>query len=245
MPGIKRKKTTLPPGKYRMGGKHFKNDDAFVRTAVRDVKRLERLADLNESSRLLDWGCGAGRLAVGVREHFASGRIEEYHGVDVQPDLIGWARENLTAPGYRFTCVDVANERYNPAGLPERTLATDPDSVDVLYAYSVFSHMNDEDTAAYLNLIGEALSGRGRAFLTCFVEEGVPAWEENPTGYGPLEWKGRLHCTRFGRQHFEAHVADAGLAVDRFVYGRETDGQSLYVLRLATHQSVSDGLEGP
>ncbi len=165
MPGIKRKKTTLPPGKYRMGGKHFKNDDAFVRTAVRDVKRLERLADLNEGSRLLDWGCGAGRLAVGVREHFASGRIEEYHGVDVQPDLIGWARENLTAPGYRFTCVDVANERYNPAGLPQRTLATDPDSVDVFYAYSVFSHMNDEDTAAYLKLIGQALSAQGKAFV--------------------------------------------------------------------------------
>ena len=50
-----------------MGGKHFKNDDAFIRTAVRDVKRLERLAGLTTDSRLLDWGCGAGRLAVGVR----------------------------------------------------------------------------------------------------------------------------------------------------------------------------------
>jgi len=40
-----------------------------------------------------------------------------------------------------------------------------------------------------------------------------------------------LHCTRFDRRHFEEHVAAAGMAVDRFVYGRETDGQSLYVLR--------------
>lgn len=124
-----------------MGGKHFKNDDAFIRTAVRDVKRLERLAGLTTDSRLLDWGCGAGRLAVGVREHFSERRIADYHGVDVQPDLISWARENLTAPGFRFTCVDVANERYNPAGLPERTIAADPGSVDVFYAYSVFSHM--------------------------------------------------------------------------------------------------------
>ena len=67
--------------------------------------------------------------------------------------------------------------------------------------------------------------------MTCFVEEGVPAWEENPAQYGPLEWKGRLHCTRFARRHFEDHVDAAGLAVDRFEYGRETDGQSLYVLR--------------
>jgi cyclopropane fatty-acyl-phospholipid synthase-like methyltransferase len=228
-----RKKTPLPPGKYRMGGKHFKNDDAFIRTAVRDVKRLERLAGLTTDSRLLDWGCGAGRLAVGVREHFSERRIADYHGVDVQPDLISWARENLTAPGFRFTCVDVANERYNPAGLPERTIAADPGSVDVFYAYSVFSHMSDDDTAAYLHLIAEALSPAGKAFVTCFVEEGVPDWEENPEDYGPLAWKGRLHCTRFARSHFESLAAEAGMAVDRFVYGRETDGQSLYVLRMA------------
>ncbi|NKB92934.1 MAG: methyltransferase domain-containing protein, partial [Candidatus Nanopelagicales bacterium] len=164
-------------------------------------------------------------------EHYKDDRISDYHGVDVQPDLIDWARTNLTAPGFRFTCVDVANERYNPAGLPDRTLAAEPASVDVFYAYSVFSHMNDEDTAAYLKLIGQALSAQGKAFVTCFVEEGVSDWQENPEGYGPLEWKGRLHCTRFARQHFEGLVAAAGMAVDRFVYGRETDGQSLYVLR--------------
>ena len=219
----------LPPSKYRMGGKHFKNDAAFIKTATRDVKRLEKHAGLSKESRLLDWGCGAGRLAVGVREQL--GRVADYHGIDVQPELIDWANANLAGPGFRFTCVDVSNERYNPDGTPERTLATDPGTVDVFYAYSVFSHMNDEDTAAYLRLIGEALSPSGKALVTCFVEEDVPAWEENPEGYGPLEWKGRLHCTRFARWHFEDLVNAAGLAVDRFEYGLETDGQSLYVLR--------------
>ena len=219
----------LPPSKYRMGGKHFKNDAAFIKTAVRDVRRLEKYAGLTTQSSLLDWGCGAGRLAIGVREHL--GRVADYHGVDVQAELVDWAEANLAGPGFRFTCVDVSNERYNHDGTPERTLAADPGSVDVFYAYSVFSHMNDEDTPAYLGLIGEALAPAGKAFVTCFVEEDVAAWEENPGGYGPLEWKGRLHCTRFSRRHFEDHVNAAGLAVDRFEYGGETDGQSLYVLR--------------
>ena len=227
--GNKKSAAVLPPSKYRMGGTHFKNDAAFIRTAVKDVKRLERHAGLTSDSRLLDWGCGAGRLAVGVREHL--GRIADYHGVDVQPELIDWANANLAGPGFRFTCVDVSNERYNPDGTPERTLAADPESVDVFYAYSVFSHMNDADTPAYLALIGQALAPTGRAFVTCFVEEDVPGWEENPEDYGPLEWKGRLHCTRFSRQHFESQVNAGGLAVDRFEYGQETDGQSLYVLR--------------
>lgn len=224
-----RRKPALPPGKYRMGGAHFKDDQAFIRTAVRDVKRLERTCGLTEQSALLDWGCGAGRLAVGVREHF--GRIRDYHGVDIQRDLIDWAEANLAGPGFRFTCLDVGNERYNPDGSTERTIAAEPGSVDVLYAYSVLSHMTDEDTAAYLHLISQALAPGGRAMVTCFVEEGVPNWQENPPDYGPLDWKGRLHCTRFDRRHFEGHVAAAGLAVDRFVYGRETDGQSQYVFR--------------
>lgn len=225
----KKASSVLPPSKYRMGGKHFKNDAAFVKTAVRDAKRLEKYAGLTKDSRLFDWGCGAGRLAVGVREHF--GRIADYHGVDVQRELIDWANDNLAAPGFRFSWLDVSNERYNPDGTPERSLGTGPESIDVFYAYSVFSHMNDEDTPAYLRLIAEALAPGGHAFVTCFVEEDVPGWEENPEGYGPLEWKGRLHCTRFARWHFEDHVNGARLAVDRFEYGHETDGQSLYVLR--------------
>lgn len=225
----KRSQLVLPPGKYRMGGVHFKNDREFVRTAVRDVERLEQYCGLTQDSALLDWGCGAGRLAVGVRAHLE--RVRDYHGVDVQPELIAWAQANLAAAGFRFTCVDVGNERYNPDGSQERTIAAEPSSVDVFYAYSVFSHMNDVDTPAYLALIGQALAPTGKALVTCFVEEDVPDWVENPEGYGPLDWTGRLHCTRFARRHFEEHVHAAGLAVDRFEYGQETDGQSLYVLR--------------
>lgn len=224
-----KKQAALPPGKFRMGGKHFKNDRAFIRTAVRDVQRLEDYCGLNRESALLDWGCGAGRLAVGVREHL--GRIRDYHGVDIQPELVEWAQQNLAGDGFRFTLLDVSNERYNPDGSAERTLGAEPDSLDVFYAYSVFSHMNEDDTAAYLGLLHDALKSTGKALVTCFVEEDVPGWEENPEGYGPLEWKGRLHCTRFARWRFEDLVNGARLAVDRFEYGQETDGQSLYVLR--------------
>ena len=59
----------------------------------------------------------------------------------------------------------------------------DLESVDVFYAYSVFSHMNDDDTAAYLHLIAEALSPAGKAFVTCFVEEGVPDVASSPVSY--------------------------------------------------------------
>jgi hypothetical protein len=223
-----RRKPVLPPGKYRMGGVHFKDDQAFIDTAVRDVRRLERTCGLTEQSALLDWGCGAGRLAVGVRERF--GRVRDYHGVDIQPDLIGWAQANLADPG------SASPAWMSATSATTRTAPLIGRSAPIRAAWMswmptrVFSHMTDEDTAAYLGRSpqpdqdrardGHLLRGGGRSH-----------WEENPPGYGPLDWKGRLHCTRFDRRHFEELVAAANLAVDRFVlYGRESDGHSQYVL---------------
>jgi cyclopropane fatty-acyl-phospholipid synthase-like methyltransferase len=212
-----------------MGGAHFRSDQKFVAGAVRDVRRLVRRAGLTEESSLLDWGCGAGRLAVGVKKEL--GHVRDYHGVDVQPELLNWAADNLSDEHTRFTLVDQHNERYNPGGETTYDIPAAADSVDVLYSYSVFSHMLTDDVRGYAGTIARILATEGRAFMTAFVEEGVPDCEENPEDYLKLEWKGPLHCVRFDRRFLESQLYDAGLAVDEFVHGRETDGQSLYILR--------------
>lgn len=220
----------LPPTVYRMGGAHFRRDDTFVSSAVAEVGRLEEAIGLNPSSRLLDWGCGAGRLAVGVVERM--GRIDHYHGVDIQKHLVDWAQRHLgDRPGFTFTHVDLANPRYNPGGSRERTIPGATGDYDGFYAYSVFSHLMGDDSAAYLVEVSRLLAPGGRAFVTAFVEEDVPDEEENPAGYGPLQWSGPLHCVRFERGFFEDLVRVAGLEVEGLERGGETDGQSLYVLR--------------
>ena len=219
----------LPPPRLRMGGRHFKRDQDFVESGIRDAKLLRRRAGLGPRKRLLDWGCGAGRLAIGVKHLI--GDIAEYHGVDVQPELLNWAAENLSSEHYRFTLVNARNARYNPDGEPTFEIPAAPGSVDVLYAYSVFSHMLTDDLAGYGATIARILAPEGRALLTAFVEEDVPDCVENPPDYNErLEWKGALHCVRYNRQFFEATLKDAGLVVREFVHGRETDGQSMYVV---------------
>jgi SAM-dependent methyltransferase len=219
----------LPPTVYRMGGAHFRRDDAFLSSAVTDVSRLETWIGLGPSSRLLDWGCGAGRLAVGIVE--TMGRIEHYHGVDVQAHLVDWAQRHLgDRAGFTFTHVDQANPRYNPRGSAERTIPGESGGYDCFYAYSVFSHLTADDTAAYLGEVSRLLAPGGKAFVTVFVEEDVPDEEENPVGYGPLRWRGRLHCVRYERGFFEHMVRGAGLEIESHEHGKETDGQSLYVL---------------
>ncbi len=218
----------LPPYSLRMGGKHFKKDEDFVAAAIRDAKLLRQRAGLGRRKRVLDWGCGAGRLAIGIK--YLMGNVADYHGVDIQPELLNWAREHLTDEHTRFTLVDAHNARYNPDGQPSYDIPAEPGSVDVFHAYSVFSHMLTEDVAGYSASIAALLAPEGRAWLTAFVEDDVADCVENPDDYRPLEWKGALHCVRFDRRFFEQTLLEAGLAVEEFVHGRETDGQSMYVL---------------
>ena len=219
----------LPPYSLRMGGKHFKKDADFVAAGVRDVKMLRQRAGLGRRKRVLDWGCGAGRLAIGIKHLI--GNVEDYHGVDIQPELLTWAKDNLSDDHTRFTLVDAHNARYNPDGAPSFEIPADDDSVDVLYAYSVFSHMLTHDLAGYGATIARILAPGGHAWVTAFVEEDVADCVENPTDYLKLEWSGALHCVRYDRLFLERTLWEAGLAVDEFVYGKETDGQSMYVLR--------------
>jgi SAM-dependent methyltransferase len=212
-----------------MGGKHFKKDPDFVAKGVRDAKLLRQRAGLGRRKRVLDWGCGAGRLAIGIKHLI--GDVADYHGVDVQPDLIGWAQANLADEHYRFTLVDARNARYNPDGVASFDIPADDGSVDVLHAYSVFSHMLTADVAGYGATIARILAPEGRAWMTAFVEEDVPDCVENPDGYLDLTWDGALHCVRYDRRFLESTLWDAGLAVEEFVYGKETDGQSMYVFR--------------
>lgn len=220
----------LPPVDFRMGGKHFESDNAFTSSAISEVDRLVALAGLTKTSRLLDWGCGAGRLAVGIAERF--GRIQLYRGVDVQKPLIAWADRHIgSREGFEFVHVDIVNARYNPGGAAVQEIPGGTSSIDVFYAYSVFSHLNGTDCAAYMHELSRVLAAGGQAFITAFVEDGVPNEEENPTGYGPMRWSGALHCVRFERRHFLSFIADAGLDVVSLVQGQETDDQSLFILR--------------
>lgn len=219
----------LPPLAFRMGGPHFRSNSAFVASAVEEVSRLESMANLSPESRLLDWGCGAGRLALGLVERFR--HIRGYCGVDAQRHLIQWAERHIgKREGFDFKFVDVANERYNPNGERGHHIPGESSSFDVFYAYSVFSHLTGADSAGYLREVSRLLGSDGKAFLTAFVEEGVPPEAENPAGYGPVQWTGPLHCVRYEQSHFESLATEAGLAVVHFEHGGETDGQSLYVL---------------
>ena len=97
-------------------------------------------AGLKPSSTLLDFGCGTGRLAVHAIPFLADG---QYIGTDISPTMLAHARA-LVAD--KLGSVP-SNARF--VVQPDEVFPVDA-PVDFLCAYSVFTHMEHEDTYRYL-----------------------------------------------------------------------------------------------
>ncbi|MDD4627888.1 MAG: class I SAM-dependent methyltransferase [Candidatus Peribacteraceae bacterium] len=223
---------TLPSRNLRFGGVHFQDNEAFLSAGERDARRLIEWCNLTEKSAIMDVGCGTGRLAIGIMSVLKT--IRRYEGVDVSPTAVEWCTRHLTPahPAFRFTLINVQNERYNPAGGARATdfrLPFDDGSFDVIQLYSVFSHMRSPDVRSYLREFARLLTPQGSVFLTAFTEEGVADEEENPQNY-IMEWKGALHCVRFSDKFFRQMVEEAGLKIARTTHQSDTDGQSALLL---------------
>jgi len=232
---VRRGSSILPASHLRFGGQEFKDDDFFLSSGRREAERLIEKCGVTSEGRILDVGCGVGRLPIGVLSYME--KLPQYWGIDVDSNSISWCMRYIARDQSRFHFerINVHNRRYNPSGesfdnsfhFPYADCA-----FNVIYLYSVFSHMMPGDIKAYLTEFRRLLEPAGRIFFTAFVEEDVPQVMENPPGYR-MNWSGALHCVRYQKEFFESLVADAGFEVRMFEYGQETDGQSGFYLNLA------------
>jgi SAM-dependent methyltransferase len=224
---------TLPAAHLRLCGIEFRDDARFFQSACTEADRLIEHLGLGVGSALLDIGCGFGRLAIGVLDRIRE--PEQYCGVDVSEAAVAWCNRRIarTHPAFRFVRLDVKNERYNPRGKQVASTFRLPfgdGAFDIGYAYSVFSHMELTDVEWYLVELRRVLRAGGGAFVTLFVADNVPDVTLNPAD-GDKEWRGPLHCVRYGRAFIESRMRDAGFTLEQVTMGTETDGQSGYYLR--------------
>lgn len=222
---------SLPPVELRTGGGHFLTDEDWRASARAEAERLTGSLDLGADDVLLDFGCGAGRLAIGL----AQGVVHpaRYVGVDVRPDAIEWCVQTLV-PQFtwmRFEVSHAYNERYRPDGRAASPLPFEDGTFSFVYAYSVFSHLRWYDTMSYLAELSRLARIGATAFISAFVEPSVPDEVVNPSDYGALTWKGPLHCVRFSERAFHRYLDEAGWSVISRTPGSETDGQTGYLLR--------------
>jgi SAM-dependent methyltransferase len=130
----------------------------FYRLGVQlssDVKRAtEPLLAHIANPRILDWGCGCGRLAIHLRRHWPTAKV---HACDLDREAVRWCAENIAD-------VDAFVSDLHPP------LPLSPESIDLVIGSSVMTHLGQSNQAAWLNEIHRILRPGGIAALSTHGE---------------------------------------------------------------------------
>lgn len=157
---------SIPPTRM-----HFVGNGNFKAVGFEFLRYFVDYGALTAKDRVLDVGCGIGRMALPLTNFLKQGR---YSGIDIVPQGIKWCQEHITPrfPNFDFQVADIYNEAYNPGGkykANEYRFPFDDRSFDFVFLTSVFTHLLPADAAHYLAEIGRVLRPGGRVLGTWFV----------------------------------------------------------------------------
>jgi SAM-dependent methyltransferase len=141
----------LPPARLRaqIGPRHA-DADFFLQSGREQAEIVRTLVGengvaLESFDGILDWGCGCGRI---LRNWSDLGPRTRVAGCDINPKMVEWCARNL-----RFAEVTV-NELSPPLPYPDS-------SFDLVYAFSVMTHLDEELQLAWSRECFRVLKPRG------------------------------------------------------------------------------------
>lgn len=146
-------------------------DTDFESTGREFLSYFVRFCDLQPTARILEIGCGIGRIALPLTGHLIGG---SYVGMDVVETSIRWCQQHITPKhqNFQFYHVDLFNGRYNRNGITRDEDYRFPfadESFDFIFLTSVFTHLLPPGIANYLSEIRRLLSDDGQVFMSFFL----------------------------------------------------------------------------
>lgn len=167
----------LPPSRLFSVGK---GDFKAIGRAI--LEELKRSCGLAAQHRVLDVGCGTGRVAIPLTQYLSP--QGGYEGFDPVRKAIEHCRTRITPsyPNFQFQVADLYSRRYNPRGRHKDSEYRFPypdASFDLVIAASVFTHLLPEGTTQYVAESARVLKPGGHFFATWFLlnEDSIAAVE--------------------------------------------------------------------
>lgn len=214
------------------GRPYSDDDDFFMSSGLLLARNLARAVKITPDTSVVDVGCGLARLAIGL---ILDGREPNYLGIDSHDRYIWWCKTNIQRkyPKFRFQHLDVENERYNPGGTritPMFRLPVIDGAADVVHFWGVLTNMHPDHLSIYVSEVSRMLRPGGSAFVSAWVEEGVPTASINPEGYVSYPCVGPLHVVRYEHNYLRSVFASHSLAVKSFAHHTIVEKQSEFHL---------------
>jgi phytanoyl-CoA hydroxylase len=204
---------------------------------------LQRYLQLRPSSRLLDFGCGVGRVMLSVLKYHPD--VGHITGFDIMPQVIRFCDSHIASafPQASFELIAGSNDHYDhfiaQAGqvapkTHQQLQAQYTGAFSGIYAFSVFTHVELADLNALLRLLSSLTAPGGQVLFTAFML--TPATRRAigerrcrfPFAEGPLDTEGdtfvgnprdRLGFIAFDHSLIERATFDAGLNIHHIEYG--------------------------
>lgn len=240
-----------------------------VEIAQFNVDIIERISTIEQGMKVLDFGCGCGRVSLPILEKIGpQGTIV---GVDIIPKMIEFCREEITSiyPNSNFYQLVAENSHYTQW---TETQAKDSSQIsdltdiaesefDLIFAFSVFTHLDLEDTKKYLKQFSKLLRPGGSIVISAmFINESSMRGLHNNTSNVPFgksikrrrdiyfgNPQDKLAAVGFREASFIKLAVDAGLEVSQIYYGawpgrpHRICGQD--VIALTNHAKLPDGFD--
>lgn len=138
----------------RIGGRDG-SVEQYLKFGATFIYKLEHLLremgydGFQSFGRILDWGCGCGRML----RFFNAADRSRLTGIDIDPQNVEWSKANM--PGIAFECVAV-----------DPPTPFEDDSFDLIYANSVVPHLTVDDQFAWLKELARITAPEGIVALT-------------------------------------------------------------------------------
>ena len=164
---IKRRNGMIPPSHMI-----FIGSGDFEKTGLEFRKYFIDLAGLQPSDKVLDVGCGLGRMAVPLTSYLS--REGEYWGFDIVKKGITWCQNRISKKfeNFHFRHSNVYNRHYNRHGriqAKDFEFPFETGYFDFVFLTSVFTHMLPSDLENYLSEISRVLKPGGKCLITFFL----------------------------------------------------------------------------
>lgn len=182
--------------------------------------------EIESFDAILDFGCGCGRTI----RHFRTLPKTQLYGTDYNPKLVDWCARNL--PFARFGL----NQLHPPLDYPGATF-------DLVYAFSVFTHMPEALQFAWMRELSRLIKPAGYLVISTLPLELLP--ESQRTGPMVVRKENQPGTNACLAYHTFAYVEEKlskGFEIIEFIEGGV--GQDFYLLRKLTEGDLTQSGPG-